>query len=185
MLLSNEIYFKEFKPINKNDILIEILRDIFISSFDDYYSSITFYLHLPSNITTKEWLNTVFDQIIDNLISQKSYCYLLTIGPLASDTRGIVIFRHDSLNNIIFVQQCVMHPRFKRHGFGRIAFEKFLSLFPKNSIYRGVCRRINRPALLFYTHLGIQLLDDEDIVIKCDYDPLDYIALQYSNGVLA
>lgn len=174
-------YFKEYQPLSDQDILLEKLRDIFIASFNDYYSRIAFCLNLPDKISTEQWLDDLFKQVSKNLIEKQSRCYLLTTGPLKCDIRGIIIFHQDPMNtNTIFVQQCAMHPEFKRHGFGRIAFKSFLELFPPSTIYQGVCRRTNRPALLFYMHLGIQLVEDEEIVTKHNYDPKLYVALQYS-----
>ncbi|CAF1000456.1 unnamed protein product [Rotaria sordida] len=181
----NKHHIEEFIPTSNNDPLLIELRHLFVSSFYENYKTVESQLNLPAGETLLTWLETAFNEEANKLLSHNCRCFLIYTSSSLSVISGfLTIKENENDSNDIYISQCAIDPTFKRQGYGLHLLKYLTKVFPFATSYTCLCRRVNKPALKFYEKCGATFIDDNEIVIKYGYNPIDYICLQLNSSQL-
>jgi ribosomal protein S18 acetylase RimI-like enzyme len=178
--INSQSRVEEFKPTKKNDSQLTELRNLFVSSFYEYYKTIGSQLNLPEGKTLQHWLEETFDEEADKLLSGKRRCFLIFTQSFSSIIAGFLTTRERENDlNEVYISQCAINPTYKRQGYGSHLMKDLPNFFPSATLYTGVCRRLNQSALNFYEKYGAKRIDDDQIATKYGYNPKDYLGFQF------
>jgi len=164
------------------------LRELFVRSFDQFYKEIQSQLKLKTNKSLIEWLQETFDEMQDEMLSQKCRCFMLCSSddPIENDNKsGIIGFLtlKEEEKGSIYIAQCAIKAESKRRGYGACLLQHMRNIYPPGTFYWGLCRRANRPALNFYLKQGAKFMDDEEVAIKYGYDPALYTGFHFTDSI--
>ncbi|CAF2832422.1 unnamed protein product [Rotaria sp. Silwood2] len=178
-------HIEEFVPTSNDDSLLIELRRVFISAFYEYYKTIEPQLNLPTGETLLNWLETAFNEEVNELLSHQCRCFVIYTPPPSSVVAGFLTIKESKIDsNGIYISQYAVDPVFKRQGYGLCLLKYLSTVFPSATSYTCLCRRLNKPALKFYERCGATFIDEDQLVTMYGYSPTDYIGLQFSSSQL-
>ena len=119
----DKLIVREFLPRTSQDPILNILRELFIRSFDQFYKEIEAQLKLKTNKTLLEWLQETFNEMQDDLLNKEKRCFMLcsTDETVKNDSKqgivGFLILKEEEKGSI-YIAQCAIEAENKRRGYG-------------------------------------------------------------------
>jgi GNAT superfamily N-acetyltransferase len=135
-----------------------------------------------------EWLQETFDEMQDDLLKKKQRCFMLcsTDEIVKNNSKqGIIGFLTltEEEKGSVYIAQFAIEAENKRRGYGARLLKHLQTVYPPGTLYWGLCRRANRPAIQFYLKHGAKFIDDEEIATKYHYNPALYTGFQFTDGI--
>ena len=180
-----QVHVEEFKPTSPGDPTLLTLRNLFVRSFAEFYKQIEADLKLKSGKNLIQWLDETFDGEQEALLKREYRCFVLCTNENINSNDSILGFLtlKEEDQGSIYIAQVAVRLGIKRLGYGIQLLRHLLNIYPPNTYYWGLCRRVNRPALQFYLKIGAKFMTDDDIAIKYKYDPELYAGFEFTSTV--